>query len=222
MARRVLIQPSLQAGAFDDGLKRAIDLVLAVPALIVLTPVLLAVGLWVRLDSPGPALFRQTRVGRGGRPFTCLKFRTMVHRADETRHREAMKRMVAGERMSADEAAPYKLSGDDRITRAGRWLRRSSVDELPQLVNVIRGDMSLVGPRPAIPYELEDYAGWHHLRHSVKPGITGLWQVYGRGRLGFEDTMAMDVSYATTHSVWLDLRLILLTIPVLLMQRGAR
>ncbi len=202
--------------------KRVLDSVLTIPALLLLAPLLGIIALLIRLDSPGPALFRQARVGRDGNLFSCLKFRTMRHNADQTVHRLAYQRMAAGGVMSHDSSAPYKLMNDDRITRIGKFLRQTSLDELPQLFNVLSGDMSLVGPRPAIPYELENYQDWQHRRHEVRPGITGLWQVYGRGTVGFEGQMRMDVTYAVGWTLWLDIKLIALTLPVMLLQRGAR
>lgn len=202
--------------------KRTLDIIISATAIAALAPLL--VGLWaaIRLDSPGPAIFRQRRVGRGGQPFTCYKLRTLYHDSDQTIHREAIRRFWAGERLSADANAPYKLTNDARVTRIGRWLRRTSLDELPQLFNVLRGEMSIVGPRPAIPYELEHYQDWHHKRHAVKPGITGAWQVYGRGRCDPDSMLALDVEYAMTWSVWTDLKLIVRTIPVVLLEHGAR
>jgi lipopolysaccharide/colanic/teichoic acid biosynthesis glycosyltransferase len=191
-------------------------------ALIFLAPVLLCLWMAIRLDSPGPAVFRQRRIGRGEKPFICFKFRTMHDNVDEDLHRDAIRRLWTGERISNDPDIPYKIADDPRTTRVGRWLRRTSLDELPQLVNVLRGEMSLVGPRPAIPYELQYFGDCRQKRHDVKPGITGVWQVRGRGRLDPGAMLALDVEYAMTWSIWTDLKLILLTIPVVLMRRGAR
>jgi lipopolysaccharide/colanic/teichoic acid biosynthesis glycosyltransferase len=202
--------------------KRAIDVAVSVVALVVLAPVLIAVWIAIRLDSPGPALFCQRRVGRDEKPFICFKFRTLRDKADENVHREAIRRVWANESLSDDPDAPYKLIDDSRVTRAGRWLRRTSLDELPQLFNVLRGEMSIVGPRPAIPYELEHFRDWHHKRHIVKPGITGLCQVRGRGRVGPEVMLEMDVEYAMNWTLWTDLKLIALTFPAVLGGRGAR
>lgn len=204
------------------GIKRLIDLLVSGTALLLLSPLLGLIGLLIRLDSRGPALFRQERVGQDESRFTCFKFRTMYQDADPDVHRLAIQRFAAGQTLSDDPDAPYKLTNDSRVTRTGGFLRRTSLDELPQLLNVFRGEMSLVGPRPAIPYELETYQEWQHLRHRVKPGLTGLWQVYGRGRVGFEEMMALDVEYATSWNVWLDIKLIALTVPAMLEQRGAR
>jgi lipopolysaccharide/colanic/teichoic acid biosynthesis glycosyltransferase len=211
--------PVIEAQA---GIKRAIDVVVSGMALFLLAPLLGLIGLLIRLDSPGPALFRQERVGQDETRFTCYKFRTMYQDADPNVHRLAIQRFAAGQMLSDDPDAPYKLTNDNRVTHTGKFLRRTSLDELPQLLNVFRGEMSLVGPRPAIPYELETYRDWQHLRHRVKPGLTGLWQVYGRGRVGFEEMMALDVEYAISWTVWLDIKLIALTVPAMLAQRGAR
>lgn len=202
--------------------KRVLDILISFIALVLLAPVLVLIALLTRLDSPGPVLFGQRRVGRHGKVFTCFKFRTMRHNCDQAVHQQAFQRMANGGTMSDDPTVPFKLAGDSRITRVGLLLRRTSLDELPQLINVLRGDMSLVGPRPAIPYELENYTDWHHDRHLVKPGITGLWQVYGRGKLGFMEGLRLDVQYATGWTLLLDLKLIAITVPVLLMQRSAR
>lgn len=210
------------ASETQAGIKRLIDLLVSGPALLVLSPLLGLIGLLIRMDSPGPALFRQERVGQGETRFTCFKFRTMCQEADPDVHRRAIQRFAAGQTLSDDPDAPFKLTSDSRVTRAGAFLRRTSLDELPQLLNVFGGEMSLVGPRPAIPYELETYQEWQRQRHRVKPGLTGLWQVYGRGRVGFEEMMALDVEYAATWTVWLDIKLIALTVPAMLGQRGAR
>ena len=209
--------------ATDRGAqKRALDLLLGSLALLVLSPLFALIAVCIRRDSSGPILFRQVRIGKDGKPFTCLKFRTMHQDADQRVHRLAFQRMAMGHPMSTDSHIPFKLSDDRRVTRVGAWLRRTSLDELPQLFNVLLGDMSLVGPRPAIPYELEHYKPWHHDRHRVKPGITGLWQVYGRGTTSFDEMMTLDVAYATTWPLWLDLKLLLLTVPAIVSGRGAR
>jgi lipopolysaccharide/colanic/teichoic acid biosynthesis glycosyltransferase len=202
--------------------KRALDVAISALAIVVLAPVLMAVWTAIRLDSPGPAVFRQRRIGRDEKPFNCFKFRTLYHQADENVHREAIRRVWANEPLSDDPDAPYKLTDDSRVTRVGRWLRRTSLDELPQLFNVLWGEMSIVGPRPAIPYELEYFRDWHHKRHIVKPGITGICQVRGRGRLRPEVMLEMDVDYAINWTLWTDLKLIALTFPAVLRGRGAR
>src|SRR5215468_906964 len=182
-------------GANGPG-KRLIDLILAGAALLVILPLLAVLGVVVRVSSAGPALFRQERIGRGRRPFTMLKLRTMVDGAD---------RLVAGllDETGADQRF-YKFRDDPRITGAGRWLRRWSLDELPQFINVVRGDMSLVGPRPGLPAEVATYDDEAVRRLLVKPGLTGLWQVSGRSDLAWEETVALDVEYADRCSARLD------------------
>jgi lipopolysaccharide/colanic/teichoic acid biosynthesis glycosyltransferase len=202
--------------------KRALDVAISVPAIVVLTPVFIVVWIAIHLDSPGPAVFCQRRIGRGEKPFNCFKFRTLRHNADQNVHREAIRRAWAKEPLSNDPDAPYKLTDDPRVTRVGGVLRRTSLDELPQLLNVLRGEMSIVGPRPAIPYELEHFQDWHHRRHIVKPGITGICQVRGRGRVCPEVMLEMDVEYAMNWTLWTDLKLIALTFPAVLRGRGAR
>jgi lipopolysaccharide/colanic/teichoic acid biosynthesis glycosyltransferase len=146
----------------------------------------------------------------------------MVQGSSDQTHRRAIQRMWAGERISDDPKAEFKLTNDARVTSVGRWLRRTSLDELPQLINVLRGEMSIVGPRPAIPYEIDYFQEWHHERHLVNPGITGLWQVRGRGRVGPMEMLRLDVEYVRTWTLWTDLKLIVLTIPAMLRALGAR
>jgi len=205
-----------------EFVKRVLDVTISALAIVVLSPAIMVVWIAIHLDSRGPAVFRQRRIGRGEKPFNCFKFRTLRHKADESVHREAIRRLWASEPLSDDPDAPYKLTNDPRVTRVGRWLRRTSLDELPQFFNVLRGEMSIVGPRPAIPYELEYFRDWHHKRHIVKPGITGICQVRGRGRLRPEATLEMDVEYAMNWTLWTDLKLIALTFPAVLWGRGAR
>jgi lipopolysaccharide/colanic/teichoic acid biosynthesis glycosyltransferase len=202
--------------------KRVLDIAVSVVALVLSAPPMAAICLAIRLTSSGPAVFRQQRLGHKGKPFTCLKFRTMYDNIDTAVHRDAILRLWQGECLSSDPSAPYKLMTDQRVTPIGRWLRRTSLDELPQLFNVLRGEMSIVGPRPLIPYELERSRAWHWQRHDVKPGLTGPWQVYGRGRMGMEEMLMLDVQYARNWTLRTDLKLIALTIPVVLSGRGAR
>jgi lipopolysaccharide/colanic/teichoic acid biosynthesis glycosyltransferase len=197
--------------------KRTIDFVAAACGLVVLSPLMAIVALVVRLDSRGPALLWQERLGLEGRPFCVAKFRSMhVGVSDET-HR----RYIAGAARGADaSSAIKKLAADPRVTRVGRLLRATSIDELPQLLNVLRGEMSLVGPRPALAYELEHYAPRHFARFQVRPGLTGLWQVSGRAQLGFADMLDLDVEYAHRCCPWLDL-VILARTPRALLGRTA-
>ena len=198
------------------GIKRGIDLLGATMALVVLTPVLFAVAIAIKLTSRGPVLFRQKRIGQYGVPFTCLKFRSMHAVNDAHIHKDYVTRLIAGridhEPSGSNGKAVYKLTNDPRLTPVGAFLRKLSLDELPQFLNVLRGQMALVGPRPPVPYELEVYDVWHRRRLvEVKPGITGLWQVNGRSRLRFDDMVRLDLQYATTWSVWLDIKILLRT-----------
>jgi lipopolysaccharide/colanic/teichoic acid biosynthesis glycosyltransferase len=202
---------------------RALDLLIAAPALVICTPLLALLALLVRLDSSGPAIFSQQRLGIRRRPFIVHKFRTMEVECDEAVHREYVKELIAGvERREAHADGPdlYKLAADDRITRVGRFLRKSSLDELPQIFDVLRGHMSLVGPRPVIPYEAELYPPEYELRFSVRPGITGLWQVSGRNERTYREMVALDIAWAREHSVGLYLRILARTPRVLLARRG--
>jgi len=184
--------------------------------------VLLVCAIAIRLDSRGPVFFRQRRVGERGRPFTMVKFRTMRVDADQTAHRDYAASFIRGRasRQGADGEQVFKLVRDNRVTRVGRWLRRTSLDELPQLWNVLKGEMSLVGPRPPIPYEVEHYQPSHRQRLAVTPGMTGLWQVRGRSNTTFEEMVALDLEYIRRRSLLLDLRILLATIPAVLSTRG--
>ena len=199
--------------------KRASDIIVAGLALVLLAPVWIVLALLIKLDSRGPVLYRQERVGMDGRIFLFLKFRTMRIDSDDREHREYQRRYIAGQPDTnlGDSLRPvYKLHTDPRVTRVGRILRRASLDELPQLLNVLRGDMSVVGPRPPIPYEVEAYALWHRKRLDMKPGMTGLWQVSGRNRLSFDEMVTLDLFYIENWSLWLDIKIMLRTLPVLL------
>ena len=196
--------------------KRAMDIAGSVLMLVFCAPLLLLIAAMVKATSKGPVLFRQHRVGQYGRRFTFLKFRSMRVDNDPSVHREYVTKLIAGEADRVKAGAPgtgvYKLANDNRITGIGMFLRKTSLDELPQFVNVLKGDMSLVGPRPPIPYELAAYQTWHRRRVlEVKPGITGLWQVTGRSQVKFDDMVRLDLRYATSWSPWLDLKILLRT-----------
>jgi exopolysaccharide biosynthesis polyprenyl glycosylphosphotransferase len=192
-------------------LKRVFDLVVTGGLLVVLSPLLLAIAAGVKLSSSGPILFRQTRIGRNGREFRMLKFRTMVSGADERKH----------ELLELNQAAPmFKIVDDPRTTRVGRWLRRYSLDELPQLFNVMRGDMSLVGPRPLITEEDRLFSGWQRRRYHVAPGITGLWQILGSSRVPMSDMVTIDYLYCANWSLWVDAKVLARTIPYVLGRRS--
>ncbi|HEY3102417.1 MAG TPA: sugar transferase, partial [Pyrinomonadaceae bacterium] len=186
--------------------------------LVLLAPLWLLIALFIKLDSRGAVFYKQERVGMDGRVFLFYKFRTMHAGADDARHREFQEKYIKGEpdsNLGDNQRPAYKLRGDDRVTRLGRILRKTSLDELPQLFNVLRGDMSIVGPRPPIPYEVESYELWHRKRLDMKPGITGLWQVSGRNRLPFDEMVRMDLYYIENWSLLLDLKIILQTLPVM-------
>jgi lipopolysaccharide/colanic/teichoic acid biosynthesis glycosyltransferase len=193
--------------------KRAMDIMGSLFALIVLSPLLMVIAVAIKLTSRGPVLFRQQRVGQHGQKFTFLKFRSMYFSDDHEVHKEYVKSLIAGTNGSAysngSQTEVFKLTNDPRITPVGRFLRRTSLDEVPQFINVLTGKMSLVGPRPPIPYEYESYNLWHVQRLlAVKPGITGLWQVEGRSRVAFDDMVRLDLKYANSWSVWLDLKIL--------------
>jgi exopolysaccharide biosynthesis polyprenyl glycosylphosphotransferase len=198
-------------------LKRSLDLLGSAVLLTVLAPLMLFVAFLIRRDSPGPVFFRQTRLGLDLKEFTLLKFRTMYDGTDEAPHREYIKQIMRSDALPGSNNL-YKLDRDDSITRVGRWLRKTSLDELPQLINVLRGEMSLVGPRPLIPYELELFAPHHFERFLVPSGLTGLWQVEARAHTTFVEALDLDVAYARGWSLGLDLRLLLRT-PLVMFRR---
>lgn len=206
-------------------MKRIVDVTASVVGLIVACPLLLAIAIAVKLTSPGPVLFRQQRIGQYGVPFTFLKFRAMHVASDPQIHRAFVTGLIEGRRpspASGSVPAVYKLTADPRVTPVGRLLRRTSLDELPQLLHVLRGEMSLVGPRPPIAYEVDAYHAWHRPRIlATKPGITGLWQVSGRCRLPFDDMVRLDLRYARSWSLWLDLTILLRTPRAVLSGEGA-
>ena len=197
--------------------KRVMDVVIAGIALVVFGPLMLVITLLIRLTSPGPALFRQERIGQDKVPFTVLKFRTMRTGADDAVHRSYVTQLLTADAPErGGERGLYKLENDPRVTSVGRWLRATSLDELPQLVNVLRGEMSLVGPRPVLAWECELYQEADHARFDVLPGITGLWQVRGRSRLSMRQALDLDVEYSRRRSLGFDLSILFQTVPSLL------
>jgi lipopolysaccharide/colanic/teichoic acid biosynthesis glycosyltransferase len=204
-------------------LRRFFDLVVGLGLVLLLSPILIAVTLAVRLDSRGTAFFRQRRVGYMERQFTLFKFRSMRLDADPRGHQEYVTALIKGGDSNPDGGREnlYKLAVDNRITPVGRWIRRWSLDELPQLFNVVRGDMTLVGPRPAIPYEVAEYPSWYRERFSVRPGLTGYWQVSGRSERTYEEMVRLDIEYAQRRSIGLDLLILLKTPWVVLSRKGA-
>ena len=210
---------------FRRGIKRAIDLVGSALALLFLLGFLFAIALLIKITSKGPVLFRQIRIGQHGKAFTFLKFRSMYVNSDATIHKDYVTRFIAGEtelNTTGGKPAVYKITSDPRVTLLGLFLRKTSLDELPQLLNVLRGEMSLVGPRPPVPYEFQHYDLWHRRRVlEIKPGITGLWQVSGRSRTSFDDMVRLDLQYAKEWSLWLDLKILLQTPKAVLFGDGA-
>ena len=196
--------------------KRLIDIAGSAVGLVLSFPALVLIALAIKMTSRGPVLFRQVRIGQYGKKFTCLKFRSMDANSDHRIHEEYVKQLIEGapgtEQTARTQQKLYKLTRDPRITPVGRFLRNTSLDEFPQFLNVLRGDMSLVGPRPPVMYEFKRYDLWHKQRLlAVKPGITGLWQVDGRSRVKFDDMVRLDIRYARSWSLWLDIRILLRT-----------
>jgi lipopolysaccharide/colanic/teichoic acid biosynthesis glycosyltransferase len=217
--------PALVAGQrrVVSVLRRLFDVLFALALILLLSPILIGVALAVRLDSRGPAFFRQRRVGYGEGEFTLFKFRSMRVDADPRGHQEYVTALIKGEGETLDGGREnlYKLAVDNRITPVGHWIRRWSLDELPQLFNVVKGDMTLVGPRPAIAYEVAEYPTWYRKRFSVKPGLTGYWQVSGRSERTYEEMVRLDIEYAERRSLGLDLLILLKTPWVVLSRKGA-
>ena len=227
-AERTMVTADSPVGAFA---RRCLDLVAASALILLFLPVMIAIAVAVRLDSRGPAMFRQRRVGYRERQFTVYKFRSMRLDADEERHRQYISALIGTDDAAKAQAEAdaenggegetlYKLAVDDRITPVGRRIRSWSVDELPQLFNVVLGDMSLVGPRPAIPYEVESYPAWYSKRFAVKPGLTGLWQVSGRNQRTYEEMVSLDIDYAESRSFLGDLAILAKTPRAVLGRKG--
>jgi lipopolysaccharide/colanic/teichoic acid biosynthesis glycosyltransferase len=214
-------------------MKRCFDVTVASGLLVVLAPLMSLLAVLIKLDSPGPVFFSQERMGSRRRtdrkgnaswdiePFRVLKFRSMVNNADQSVHESHIRAFVSGTLEQENEEQTVKLNNDHRITRVGKVIRRSSLDELPQLINVVKGEMSLVGPRPVPVYEVEGYQPRHFERLHASPGITGIWQVEGRGQVPFEEMVRMDIWYVRNTSFWLDLKIIVQTIPAVLRGKGA-
>jgi exopolysaccharide biosynthesis polyprenyl glycosylphosphotransferase len=214
-------KPSISRQA-TSSIKKLIDIAGSLSALVFLSPIFLIIAAAVKLTSDGPVFFKQERMGLNGKIFTFLKFRSMYTNSDHTRHKDYITKFIGEGKDNGNTPGVYKLSNDPRITPIGGFLRKTSLDELPQFINVLRGDMSLVGPRPPIPYECELYDIWHRRRMlSVKPGITGLWQVSGRSSTTFDEMVRLDLKYINCWSLWLDIKLLLKTPFVVLTGKGA-
>jgi lipopolysaccharide/colanic/teichoic acid biosynthesis glycosyltransferase len=208
------------------GMKRLMDVLGSVLALAVLSPIFLIVAAAIRTTSKGPILFRQRRIGQHGNPFVFLKFRSMYVNNDAAVHKQYVQQLIAGKAdkqpSNGNGQGVYKLTKDPRITRIGAFLRKTSLDELPQFINVLKGEMSLVGPRPPVPYEVEAYDIWHRRRLlEARPGITGLWQISGRSRVTFDDMVRLDLRYARTWSLWMDIKILLRTPAAVVLGEGA-
>jgi lipopolysaccharide/colanic/teichoic acid biosynthesis glycosyltransferase len=198
---------------FYEVCKRCLDVLLALLGLVLLIPIFPLIALMIKLDTPGPVLYKQDRVGKGGRLFKFYKFRSMHDRADE--------RVAELEAMNEQSGPVFKIRSDPRVTCVGGFLRRSSLDEIPQILNVLKGDMSVVGPRPPLPKEVERYLPWQRRRLDVKPGITCLWQVSGRSQISFDEWMRLDLEYLRTRSLRTDILIVLKTIPAVIARKGA-
>jgi lipopolysaccharide/colanic/teichoic acid biosynthesis glycosyltransferase len=209
-------------GPFYEALARLRDLVFGIPALIVLSPLLIGCALAIRMTSPGPAAFRQDRVGRNGVPFRIYKFRTMKVGTGDNRHRDYVTKLLTDGEEEAAADGVFKLADDDRITAVGSFLRRLSIDELPQLINVVSGEMSLVGPRPGIDYEVELYRPEDRARLLVKPGMTGLWQATERNQVGMREMFDLDRRYVRDRSIGLDFEIMVKTVGQMVQSSGAR
>ena len=213
---------------YENVGKRVLDVVAATLALALLWPVMLTIAVLIRLDSKGPAFFMQKRIGKNGQPFTIYKFRTMTHNLDQSAHKKFMQAYVKGS-MGSNECTQngssdvaYKPFTEAQLTRVGKYLRKASLDELPQLFNILKGEMSLVGPRPNVPYEVEAYKEWHMERLRVLPGLTGLAQVNGRSALDFDSISRYDIEYARRMSLGMDIKILIATVTSVLKANGAR
>ena len=207
------VSSSASSRTLDERLKNVMDYTLAMIGLALISPILLSLTLIVRLDSPGPVVYRRRVMGRHGTQFDAFKFRTMVINGDEILNQHPD--------LKAIWERDQKLENDPRVTRSGNWLRKLSLDELPQLFNVLRGEMSLVGPRMIAPVEVARYGKDADQAFTVKPGITGLWQVSGRSNLSYQDRARLDLEYVRTRSIWMDIKLLVMTVPAVILKRGA-
>ncbi len=203
-------------------IKRSVDVFVSIFVLVAGFPFFLAIAIFIKLTSRGPVFFKQERIGENGKPFILLKLRTMKTDADDSHHKEFCKQFIEGKLDSEKEEDEqvYKIVDDPRITGIGRFLRKTSLDELPQFINILRGEMTLVGPRPPLRYEYEYYDNWHKLRLKVRPGLTGLWQVSGRSSVSFQEMVMLDLYYIENWSMMMDIKIVLKTVPVMLKGSG--
>lgn len=220
LSSRVSSQQISRAKAYDKHWsKRVMDYFITIPALIVLSPLLILVAIAIKLDSPGPVIFQQDRVGRYGKTFKMYKFRSMRTDIDDSLHEKHIKDYANG---NLDLTKGNKIIADPRVTRVGNFIRKTSIDELPQFFNVITGDMSIIGPRPVPVYEVNEYNLWQSERLDAMPGITGLWQVVRRGKSSFEEQLRLDIRYIRNQSFFLNLKILILTIPAVISKAGAK
>ena len=220
------LDESLESHRIQHALKRGIEIIGSLFGLILFLPIMVVTAIVIRVTSPGPIIFKQIRLGKKGVRFSFFKFRSMYANIDDKIHREYVADLIKGnlEKINqGDDGNPiYKMKSDPRITMVGKFIRKTSIDELPQFINVLKGEMSLVGPRPPIPYEVEKYEPWHLRRIlEVKPGITGLWQVDGRSKTSFDDMVRLDLRYVQNWSLWLDLKILLKTVKAVIHPKGA-
>ena len=208
-----IIEIERKESAIYNMSKRTLDIIASTLGLIILSPILLVVAILIKLESKGPAIFSQKRIGLNKKEFKMYKFRSMVQNAEELKEKLAKENEMSG--------PMFKMKNDPRVTKVGRFIRKTSIDELPQLINVLKGEMSLVGPRPSLPKEVSKFEPWMLRRLSVKPGLTCYWQVSGRNNIDFEDWMKLDLQYVNDRSFWLDLKLILKTATVLFGDKNA-
>lgn len=222
VAQEVLVRDDITFEERYLRAKRMVDIVFTLLALIPVSVIMLVTAIIIRLDSPGPAIYKQTRIGQNGAKFTFYKFRSMYYNVASDTHEKAVVTWMNGSDQlnHSDKDRPYKLVDDSRVTRVGKLIRKTSIDELPQLWNIVKGDMSIVGPRPPIEYEVMRYSARDFLRLSGKPGLTGTWQVYGRGRVAFPEMVNQDIQYLGTQSLRYDIKLMFLTVPVMITGRG--
>jgi lipopolysaccharide/colanic/teichoic acid biosynthesis glycosyltransferase len=208
----------------EKALKRSIDVVLSLLVLIVGFPFFLAIAILIKITSKGPVFFKQERVGRDGSRFILYKFRTMKEGIDDSVHREFTRNFINGNgidtSLDRESESVYKLTDDPRITGVGGFLRKVSLDELPQFINILKGEMTIVGPRPCLPYEFDCFKDWHKLRVKVKPGLTGLWQVSGRSTVPFDEMVKLDLLYIENWTLHMDIKIMLKTLPVMLAGTG--
>lgn len=216
----VEVSPRINA-AFNSTLKRIVDIILSIIGIILLSPFLTLVAILIKLTSKGPIFYTHTRIGLNGKPFEFYKFRSMtISNDDDSDRKKAMAAFIKEGKTQSENGT--KIINEARVTQIGKFIRKTSIDELPQLLNVIKGDMSLVGPRPCLPYEYELYDEWQKKRFSVLPGCTGVWQVFGRTQVSFKDSVVLDLYYVSNMTPWLDLQLIIKTIPVMLLAKGGK